>query len=113
ERAEIRFHGTQILDLGSPQGAQHTAGGWMSNLGPDRELDGASAAISIASRAMIAFAADGHGGAISARVRSFRPGLATLYLDDREVASRELREGEWTWVSARTADRLARGEHEL
>jgi choline-sulfatase len=114
ERAEIRYLGTQILDLGSPAGSQHTAGGWMSNVGPDREIDGASAAISIGPRAMLTFQAEGRAAPISVRVRSFRAGTAQLYLDDREIASSELAANTWSEIRAElSADHLAPGEHEL
>lgn len=114
ERAELRDRATDVVELGAPGGAKHTWGGWMSSVGPDRELDGASAAITTRNRAMLAIAGAGEAASLSMRVRSFRPGRAIVYLDGQTIAEEELSGNAWQLVSADVpADRLARGEHEL
>lgn len=114
ERADLRDRATDVVDLGVPGGAKHTWGGWTSSVGPDREVDGASAAITVRNRAGFAIAANGEAATLSVRLRSFRPGRALVYLDEQLVAERALDGAGWEVVSAELpADRLARGEHQL
>lgn len=114
ERAELRYRATDVIDLGVPGGAKHTWGGWASGVGPDREIDGASAAVTTRSRASLALAGRGEAATLSLRVRSFRPGRAAVHLDEHLVVQEELAANEWRVLSASVpAERLARGEHEL
>lgn len=111
DRAELREGSAVFVDLGTPGGAKHTWGGWYSNVGPDLEVDGASAAITTSSRAKLALSTEAGESTLSIRVRAFRNGTARLYVDGRQVASESLAEGEWRVLSAEVE--LSRGEHEI
>ncbi len=113
ERAELRRDGTLFVDLGTLGGGKHTWGGWPSNVGDDRTLDGTTAAITTRNRASFALTAEGAAATLSIRVRSFRPGQAHVYLDDQEIITEDLGT-EWRVLRTElSADRLAAGEHEL
>src|SRR5436190_18547083 len=47
EQAELREGGALFADLGTPGGAKYTSGGWSTQIGPDREIEGTSAALTI------------------------------------------------------------------
>lgn len=114
ERTTWRHRGALHVELGHPMGARHTAGGWLSGFGPDREVAGALATLTTHRRARFALPGEGEAAELAVRLTSFRPGTARLYLDGDEIAAVEL-EPE-TWQVARvplTAAQLATGEHEL
>ncbi|HJL19150.1 MAG TPA: sulfatase [Sandaracinaceae bacterium LLY-WYZ-13_1] len=114
ERAELRHGATLHVELGSPGGARHTAGGWLSNVGPDRAIDAVDAAITVSNRARLALPGDGRAAELAVRVRSFRPGPVRLYLDGEGVASERIEPGAWHVLRvALDAEQLAAGEHEL
>ena len=113
ERAELRHGGALHVELGSASGAQHTAGGWLSNVGPDRTLDGADAVVTTRNRARLALPGTGQPAELALRLYAFRPGVARLYLDGSEIGSAEVSPA---WSTARVSlDRaqLTAGEHEL
>ncbi len=111
ERADLFEGRASFIDLGTPGGAKHTWGGWYTRVGPERELDGATAAITTGARAKLTIAAEGGEATIAVRLRAFRAGTAHLYLGDRELTTATLAADTWSVITTQ-AD-LSRGEHEL
>lgn len=114
ERAEQRHGRTLHIELGTRAGAQYTAGGWLSNVGPDRTFGDTNAAVTLRNRARLALPGAGEAAELLLRLRSFRAGRARVYLDGTEVASEELPGDDWHVLRASlSAAQLSTGEHEL
>jgi choline-sulfatase len=102
ERAELREGGGLFIDLGVPGGAKYTHGGWSSQVGPDRDVEGTSAALTIGSRARFALTATA--GELAIRLRSFRPGRARVMSGATEIAAGELDGSSWTVLRGTIAE---------
>src|SRR5690606_20856141 len=99
ERADLFEGRASFIDLGTPGGAKHTWGGGYTRVGPDRELDGATAAITTGARAKLTIAAEGGEATIAVRLRAFRAGTAHLYLGDRELTTATLAADTWSVIT--------------
>ena len=114
ERATLHDGETLHVELGDASGSRHTAGGWLSGFGPDREIAGARAALTLHRRARLALPGRGAPAELAVRLTSFRPGAARLYLDGAEIATVDLEPERWTTTRvALTEAQLSVGEHEL
>ncbi|GAB5541941.1 MAG: hypothetical protein SangKO_017010 [Sandaracinaceae bacterium] len=114
ERATLHDGETLHVELGDASGSRHTAGGWLSGFGPDREVAGARAALTLHRRARLALPGRGAPAELAVRLTSFRPGAARLYLDGAEIATVDLEPERWTTTRvALTEAQLSVGEHEL
>ena len=96
ERATLHDGETLHVELGDASGSRHTAGGWLSGFGPDREIAGARAALTLHRRARLALPGRGAPAELAVRLTSFRPGAARLYLDGAEIATVDLEPERWT-----------------
>lgn len=109
-QAERRLHDVLMVDFGGPAGARYTLGGWSTRV---REVDLGTnhAIVSEGTRGRILIPSDGGETHLRVRMRGFRPGRATIYIDGDTIGSATLTTefADYTFE----AEGLEPGEHTL
>lgn len=114
-RAELRFGATLVEDFGVPGGGKYTLGGWLTNTGEDRAIDGTSALLLPGSTAKINLPADSAGAAIlTVRARTFRAGDLHLYVNGTDLGVTAMNGSAFQTIQIPlAASALTRGENLL
>lgn len=116
ERAET-FHGeTRVMQLGEPEGHQHTLGGWRTRTGDTHAFDGGHAAVVSNVTGFFVVPIDAPGRCrLTMRARGVADGRVALYLDDETIGNVTLpTDGSWAVVGASIPEALCTpGEHDL
>ncbi|MEQ8885997.1 MAG: sulfatase-like hydrolase/transferase [Sandaracinaceae bacterium] len=115
-RAQVHHRDTHLIQLGEPQGHQHTLGGWRTRAGDTHDFDGTRAAVITGVTGYfllpIASADRCH---VSLRARAFGDGRVALYVDDETIGNVTLpTDGTWGVAEADIPPALCTpGEHDL
>lgn len=114
-RAELRQGTTLVEDFGVAGGAKYTLGGWLTNTGDNRNLDGVSALILPGSSSRINLPADATGPQVlTVRARAFRAGPISVYVNGQNRGNTTLAGTAFETIQINLPEgALQRGENQL
>jgi choline-sulfatase len=114
-RAELRFGTTLVEDFGVAGGSKYTLGGWLTNTGEDRVVDGTSAMLLPGSSAKITVPSESTEAAtITIRARTFRADTVRFYVNGTERGNAAFTGREFETIHLTLpAGVLSRGENVL